>query len=71
MVGNTLSVIRVEAFKMARSGHFDDVESIEAALEKGGYERAQAALRDQVIRARINQLCRDGATTVRPAHVTR
>jgi len=62
MVANTLTAIRVEAFKMARSGHFPDVGSIETALEKRGYERVRMAVRDGAIRAHLNRLCRDGAT---------
>jgi hypothetical protein len=68
MVAYTLSAIRVEAFKLARSGDFEDLGSIEAALERRGYERARAAFRDPLIRARINGLCRDCSTMVHPAH---
>ena len=64
MVAYTLSAIRIEGFKLARSGDFKDVGSIETALAKLGYERVTAAFRDPVIRARINALCRNSAAIV-------
>ena len=44
MVPNILNAIRVDAFKMARSGNFANAEEIEAELQRRGYERAPVAL---------------------------
>jgi len=57
MVPNILNAIRVDAFKMARSGNFTNAEEIVAELERRGYERARFALHDPTIRARLEQLC--------------
>ena len=67
------NTIRVQAFEMARSGEFIDCEAIEAALEKNGVDNARVALRDRVIRSRLDELCvqnlrRENVHLLRPAN---
>ena len=49
--------IRIEAFKMARSGDFTNCDAIEAALERMGHVRARSALRHPITRAHLDELC--------------
>jgi hypothetical protein len=54
-----LCAIRVQAFRLARSGDFADCRSIEAELTKSERERAGLPLRDPAIRSHIDLLCAD------------
>jgi hypothetical protein len=53
-----LSAIRIQAFEMARSGHFADCRSIESALEEREGDRARLALQQPTTRAHLDQLCK-------------
>jgi hypothetical protein len=57
MVTYHLTAIRIEAFKMARTGDFKNCDAIEAALEQTGHARATAALRNPITRAHLDELC--------------
>ena len=57
MVATPLNAIRVDAFKMARSGDFANAEAIVAELQRRGYVRVRLALQDPIIRSHIDQLC--------------
>jgi hypothetical protein len=58
MTNYLLSAIRIEAFRMARTGNFIDCRSVETALDKSERGRAGLALKDPTIRSHIDQLCR-------------
>ena len=51
------NTMRIQAFEMARSGEFIDCQAIEAALERSRVDNARPALRDRVIRSRLDKLC--------------
>jgi len=57
MVTYHLTAMRIEAFKMARSGDFENCDAIQAALERTGHARARAALRNPITRAHLDELC--------------
>ena len=57
MVPNILTAIRVDAFELARSGHYANCHAIVVELERRGYERARLALRDLKTRAHLDDLC--------------
>lgn len=52
-----LTSIRVQAFRMARTGEFTDWRSIEAALERREGRRARLALGQHAIREHLDALC--------------
>jgi len=61
------TAIRIQAFRMARSGDFVDCLSIESELDRSEHGRARGALADQVIRSHIDRLCRQTKLSVSKA----
>jgi hypothetical protein len=57
MVPDNLNTIRVDAFKMARSGAFVNAEAILVELQRRGYQRTELALKDPNVLAHLEQLC--------------
>src|SRR6476620_2644354 len=67
MVWYLTTAIRIQAFRMARSGDFVDCRSIESELDRSEHGRARVALADQVIRCHIDRLCRQTKLSVSKA----